>query len=291
MEITSAAQPHFPPPARCSPPDLLVLGAGGPVGLAWQLGWLAEAADLLRNGVPVIGTSAGAMSGALLLLGPERRQAITAALRTAPRQATAPAPADSTPARTTNPPDTELRQAAAASYDGGPEAISALGKLMAARPDDGSHLEQVRQMVGEEWPTGDLTVVAREVSTGKRKLFCGAVPLFLAVAGSSAAAGRTGPVTVSGQQYIDGGYGSLLNSDLARGAGTVWLLAPAGLGFFTPETVPALMREEVAELRATGTHVEVFTPRGDFTDLSAFTEVGRAMDDGGQVARTWLSKP
>ncbi|MGP3683246.1 patatin-like phospholipase family protein [Streptomyces sp. IBSNAI002] len=291
METTPAAQPPFPVPARCSPPDLLVLGAGGPVGLAWQLGWLAETAHLLGNGVPVIGTSAGAMAGALLLLGPERRQAITAALRTAAQQATAPAPADTTPARTATPPDTELRQAAAATYAGGPKAIRALGKLMAARPDDGSHLEQVRQMVGEEWPAGDLTVVAREVSTGERKIFRGTVPLFLAVAGSSAAAGRTGPVSVSGQEYIDGGYGSLLNSDLARGARTVWLLAPAGLGSFTPETVPALMRQELAELRATGTHVEAFTPHGDFTDLGAFTEAGRALDDGGEVARTWLNRP
>lgn len=261
------------------------------MGLAWQLGWLAEAADLLETGVPVIGTSAGAMAGALLLLGPERRQAITAALRAAAQHASAPSAADSTAARTTAPPDPGLRQAAAASYDVGPTAISALGRLMAVRPDDGSHLEQVRQMVGEEWPTEDLTVVAREVSTGERKLFRGEVPLFLAVAASSAAAGRTGPVTIGGQQYIDGGYGSLLNSDLARGAGTVWVLAPAGLGALTPETVPVRMRKEVAVLRAAGAHVEVFTPQGAFPDLGAFTEVGRAMDDGGQVARRRLDKP
>lgn len=291
MDFTPAAQLPLPVSAQGSLPDLLVLGAGGPVGLAWQLGWLAEAADLLGTGVPVIGTSSGAMAGSLLLLDPARRQAIASALRAAAQQASRPSAADTTAARTAARPDPELRQAAAASYEGGPTAISALGRLMAARPYDGSHLEQVRQMVGEEWPTGDLTVVAREVSTGERKLFHGEVPLFLAVAASSAAAGRTGPVTVGGQEYIDGGYGSLLNSDLARGAGTVWVLAPAGLGAFAPETVPAIVREEVATLRAAGTHVEVFTPLAAFTDLGAFADAGRAMDDGGRVARTWLGKP
>ena len=190
--------------ARRSPPDLLLLGSGGPVGLAWQLGWLAHATDLLKTGVPVIGTSAGAMAGALLLLQPERRQAVTAALRAAAQQATVGSPAESTAAQATAPADPDLQQAAAASYGGDHTAVSALGRLMAARPDDGSHLEQVRQMVGEQWPAGDLTVVAREVSTGERKLFRGEVPLYLAVAGSSAAAGRTGPVTIGGQQYIDG---------------------------------------------------------------------------------------
>jgi predicted acylesterase/phospholipase RssA len=289
METTCAALHRVP--ARCSPPDLLLLGAGGPVGLAWQLGWLAEATDLLETGVPVIGTSAGAMAGALLFLEPERRQAVTAALRATAQQASVRSPADSTAARATAPADPDLREAVAASYDGGHKAISALGRLMATRPYDGSHLEQVRQMVGDQWPTGDLTVVAREVSTGERKLFRGEVPLYLAVAGSSAAAGHTGPVTIGGQHYINGSYGSLLNSDLARGADTVWVLAPAGLGAFTPQTVPARMREEVAALRRAGTHVEVFTPHGSFTDLGAFAEVGRAMDDGGQVARTWLDKP
>lgn len=175
-----------PVPARRASPDLLVLGAGGPIGLAWELGWLAEAADLVATGIPV----------------------------------------------------------------------------------------------------------ARSVATGKRRLFCRDVPLYLAVAASSAAPGRTGPVTVDGQEYIDGGIGSLLNSDLARGTGTVWVLAPAGLGAFAPaEAVPARMREEIAALGAAGARVEVFAPRGAFTDLGAFADAGRALDDGARVARTWLGRP
>ncbi|MER7958167.1 hypothetical protein [Streptomyces sp. NPDC096030] len=83
METTPAAPLPFPAPARCSPPDLLALSAGKP--LAWQLGWLAETAALLKPGVPVTGTPADAIAGALLLLGPARRQAITTALRAAAR--------------------------------------------------------------------------------------------------------------------------------------------------------------------------------------------------------------
>ncbi|MER7760555.1 hypothetical protein [Streptomyces sp. NPDC097619] len=190
-------------------------------------------------------------------------------------------------------PDVELRRAAAASYEGGPRAVGVLGRLMAGRPDGGAHVAEVRRMVGEEWPDGDLTVVAREVATGERRLFRrGEAPLHLAVAGSSAAAGRTGAVTIDGGQYIDGGYGSLLNADLAgaRGAGRVWVPAPAGLGSFTPETVPARMRAELDALRATGAEVEVFLPQGAFPDLGDFAEAARALDDGAQVARTRLAR-
>ncbi|MFE5540769.1 patatin-like phospholipase family protein [Streptomyces sp. NPDC056519] len=268
-------------------PGLLVLGAGGPVGLAWQLGWLEQAPDVLGTGVPVIGTSAGAMAGALLLLGPERRRAVADALRAAARQAAAPAEAEGGAVRGASRPDPELRATTTAAYEGGPRAVRALGELMSAHPDDGAHIEEVRRMVGEEWPAGALTVVARNASTGARKLFrAGAVPLHLAVAASSAAPGRTTPVTVGGERYIDGGIGSLLNSDLARGtAGPVWILAPAGLGTFSPAIVPALMRNEVTALETSGTRVELFTPREVFADLGAFADIARAMDDGARVAR------
>lgn len=287
-EESEPARSHPRPGSTPQPPDVLVLGGGGPVGLAWELGWLEEAADLLGASVPVIGTSAGAMAGALLLLGPARRQAIASALRHAAQQALANPPGTGPSTAIARGVHPELLQAVAAAYRGRPEEIRALGQLMSAHPDDGAHVEQLRQMLGEDWPAGDLTVVARNVSDGERTLFSGRVPLHLAVAASSAAPGRTGPVTVGGHQYIDGGIGSVLNSDLARGAGTVWLLAPAGLGSFTPEAVPSRMREEVAALRQLGTHVEVFTPAADFSDFSAFRDVARAMDDGRQVAQTWL---
>ena len=268
-------------------PDVLVLGGGGPVGLAWHLGWLEEGAALLGPDVRVIGTSAGAIAGALLLLGPQHRQAIAAGLRAASEQAARGQAA--APVTVVRGPEVEAALAACAG--GGLTAIVALGRLMSQYPDDGLHTEQVRQMVGEDWPAGDLTVVTRSASTGERKSFSGEVPLPLAVAASSAAPGRSRPVTIDREDYIDGGIGSILNADLARGASPAWVLAPAGLGPSASELARGYLERELAALDASGTRVQVFTPEGDFTNPSTFADAGRAMDDGARVARAQLRRP
>jgi NTE family protein len=227
------------------------------------------------------------MAGALLLLGSQRRQAVAAALRAAAAQASSGQAA--APATVVRSP--ELEAALAVCVGGDLAAIVALGRLMSQHPDDGSHAEQARQMVGEDWPSGDLTVVVRSARTGERKTFSGEVSLPLAVAASSAAPGRSRPVVIDGESYIDGAIGSLLNADLAHGARTAWVLAPTGLGSSALEAARMHLRQELAALEALGTRVEVFTPEGDFANLSAFADVGRAMDDGGRVARAWLRRP
>lgn len=49
----------------------VILGGGGPAGLAWMIGYLHAIADTLNlRSARIIGTSAGAVAGALLLDGP-----------------------------------------------------------------------------------------------------------------------------------------------------------------------------------------------------------------------------
>ncbi|MFE5539399.1 lantibiotic dehydratase [Streptomyces sp. NPDC056519] len=56
----------------------------------------------------------------------------------------------------------------------------------------------------------------------------------------------------------------------------------------TPNTPRACM---IAALRAAGTHVEPFTPHGAFADFGVFAGVGRAVNNGGHVARARLDGP
>ncbi|MBA3489623.1 MAG: patatin-like phospholipase family protein [Longispora sp.] len=271
--------------SRLAPPDVLVLGGGGPIGLAWQLGWLDEAAHVLGPEIPMIGTSAGAIAGALFMLGPQRRRAVMAALRAAATSA----PQSSVSKPPPPPSGPELEAAMSACSFGDAAAISVIGRLEIQHPADDSHVQQVRDMVGEDWPAGDLAVVTRSVRTGERNIFRGTVSLYLAVAASSAVPWRTSPVVIDGEEHIDGGLGSILNADLAQDVDTIWVLAPAGLGAFPLRTSASkYLQREIAALRASHTRVELFTPKSEFPDLGAFADVIRAMDDGARVARTWL---
>src|SRR4051812_6621197 len=75
----------------------LVLGGGGPVGIAWESGLVAGLADqgvLLAEADLIVGTSAGSVVGAQLALGRDPAALVAAQLGagTRPRTATAPAP-------------------------------------------------------------------------------------------------------------------------------------------------------------------------------------------------------
>lgn len=251
----------------------VVLGAGGTVGVAWELG---VAAGLLDQGVDLaqadlfVGTSAGSVVGAVLAAGVNVHQLLM--MRIAMGASAAPS---------LDPVDPEGAAAIMARWNSFPEmdqqARKELGALsMSARTmDEATWLNSFRQLLGDhgQWPERPLQITAVDAQSGEFMVFdrhAGA-PLHAAVAASCTVPGLFPPVSIGGRRYIDGGVHSTSNAHLAQGYGSVVILAPLAAG-----RSGAQLEREAAHLKAAGSTVEIVVPdaealqalRGDTMDAS-----------------------
>jgi NTE family protein len=97
------------------------------------------------------------------------------------------------------------------------------------------------------------------------------------VAASCAVPGVWPPVTIGGRRYIDGGFRSSDNADLAGGSERIVVISP--LGFDSPIQSPVPLRDVIADLRARGSEVTVLVP--DQASAAAFG--ANALDPGTRV--------
>ncbi|MFE0381299.1 patatin-like phospholipase family protein [Streptomyces inhibens] len=203
----------------------VVLGAGGVVGTAWMaglLGGMRGAGVDLAEADLIVGTSAGAIIGAVLATG-----------QSPDRLATPPRPADSDVA----PPQVDRRRLGevfavlgAAGSDPA-EARRRVGQLALAAETgpEQAHLARMGALVGaHQWPDRKLLITAVDAETGEPEVFDGAsgVPLPSAVAASTAFPGFYPPLTINGRTYMDGGLRSGTSADLATGARVVVVIEP-----------------------------------------------------------------
>ncbi|MBB4773171.1 patatin-like phospholipase family protein [Actinomadura livida] len=200
----------------------LVLGPGGPVGTAWLTGL---AAGLRRAGVEpaaadlIVGTSAGAIAGAMIATGRE----LAAVAELPPSDERRPPVDGSVMAGVV-----EIGSTAELDPDEARRRIGRLALEAEALPEE-RHRASMEFLVGtDEWPGRRLLVTAVDVESGKPVVWDAAsgVPLTAAVAASSAAPGYAEPVTINGRRYMDGAFGGGSNAGLARGAGAVVLVEP-----------------------------------------------------------------
>jgi NTE family protein len=232
----------------------LVLGGGGVTGAAWELGLIAglaaegiglAAADL------VVGTSAGAVTGAQLLSGTDL---------------------DSMYRRQLEPPAGEIaarlgpgligRQVWIMITASGPAQLRMrMGKL-ALRASTVPAAERAKVIASRlptsDWPAVPFQVTAVNADTGEFVVFDAAseASLIDAVAASCASPGVWPPVTIAGRRYIDGGMRSAANADLAAGYDRVIVVAPLGRrGGALPGA-----DKQAADLRAAGSKVAVVSP-------------------------------
>ncbi|QUQ65677.1 patatin-like phospholipase [Kutzneria sp. CA-103260] len=198
-----------------------MLGAGGVVGTAWMAGLVAGLRDHgvnLAEADLVVGTSAGAIIGAMLATGQE-----LGPLATPPD--TRHAPPAPNPDRLgevfavlgdpTLDPNTARRQVgclAAAAGMAEPAQLARVEALITAR----------------EWPERRLLITTVDTETGQRHTWdrASGVPLVPAVASSMAFPVASPPITVNGRRYMDGGLWSGTNADLAAGASTLVVIEP-----------------------------------------------------------------
>src|SRR6516225_9080695 len=243
----------------------LVLGGGGPVGRAWEIGlthgFAGQGIELGTAGL-VIGTSAGAGVGAQLAL----KQGFGAPPKIAAAIASAPPPVHSDGMA-------DLGAAMArAAQSPEPELIRAeIGKMALSAQTISEEASISRAMfapfVGQPWPNQfrATTVNAR---TGKLKVWdaSSGAPLERALAASTAIPGVWPPITIDGERYIDGGIGGMLNADLAGGSCIVIAVScfslthrgNAGAPFLTAMSAASLA--ELDALRASGAAVAMVEP-------------------------------
>lgn len=257
----------------------LVLGGGGPVGIAWECGLIA---GLAQAGVDLgaadftLGTSAGSFVGARLAMGAEAAGLAEPILAEAARAASAPPregpqrkPADlrflmekMTEAQTSLRNPAEVRAeigawALAAETIGEDDFIASFGRSFAG-------------LAADYWPERGYACTAVDAETGGFQLWTkdSGVGLTRAVASSCSVPGVYPPVTLKGRRYIDGGMRSGTNADLAGGHELVVLVA-LRLGDGGPnDRMRARLEEEIASLKDGGSEVLLITP--DAASQTAF---------------------
>ena len=262
----------------------VVLGAGGPVGRAWQSGLIAgliERESDLGDASLIIGTSAGAVVGAQL--------ALSEAFGAPPKIDTPP------PIYSGNMVDLGIAMARA-TQSPEPELIRAeIGKIALDAQTISEEASVSRSMfapfVGQPWPNQfrATTVNAR---TGKLQVWdaSSGTPLERALAASTAVPGIWPPITINGERYIDGGVRSMLNADLAIGSDIVIAVSCFPLtardkavpAFFTAMNAAPLA--ELDALRGSGATLAVIEPHSEFLVL---TKHGAAMMDSNLVPEAY----
>jgi NTE family protein len=267
----------------------LVLGGGGPVGRAWELGLMdgfaGQGIDLGTADL-IIGTSAGAVVGALLAL----KQGFGAPLKIDAAIASRPPPVRS---------DGMADLAAAmvrAAQSPEPELIRAeIGKMALDAQTISEEASVSRLMfasfLGQAWPN-QFRATSVNARTGQLQAWdaSSGVPLERAIAASTAAPCIWPPITINGERYIDGGVRSMLNADLAIGFDIVIAVScfaltagdKAGPAFFTAMNAAPLA--ELDAVRGRGATLVIIEPYSEFLVL---TKHGAAMMDNNLVPEAY----
>jgi NTE family protein len=277
----------------------LVLGGGGSTGNAWLIGVVA---GLLEAGLDVtdadliIGTSAGATAAAQLTgASVTDLFAATLAAPVPPRPA-APTGAvadhlermDRIIASSTDAADMRRRMGAAAlERDAGSDESGSTRwrATVAAR------------LPSPHWPDRDVRLTVVDAHTGEPVVLdrSSGVDLVDAVAASTAGGP---PYRIGDRRYIDGGYWSVDNADLAGGCARVLVLAPLGGRTRHPLKWGTHLAAQVGVLRACGSGVETVVPDSaaeylfgaDAMNLSLRPAAARAGHDQGRALAERLSQ-
>lgn len=256
----------------------LVLGGGGPVGVAWEVGLIAglqEAGVDLTAADRIVGTSAGSIVGAHVARDESIDELVEVALARSARGPSrpvdlakvAPVGAAMFEAMTTaRPPGEVVRELGALALD-----------LAGDLPPESDIVAAISPDLGEAWPARDYVCTAWEITSGTFTVWDAAagVPLALAVASSCTVPGIWPALTIGGGRYIDGGVLSASNAQLAAGHDQVVVVSVVTrIVSEMLERLRGPLDQEVAGLEADGAGVEVI----EFDDRSIEVCGGNPMD-------------
>lgn len=253
----------------------MVLAGGGYAASAWEIGLITGMADAgldVRNADLFVGTSSGSRVALHLASGAALEEVFQGRVRPSPQSAERPPVVDWV----------ELRDglARAKQAGGGPtEILRRIGSLALAVASgrNGSTRREIvaAQLPMETWPEQKALIVTVNADTGERRAFDhnSGIDLVDAVIASTAFFGWP-PTLFQGQHYVDGGFYSSDNADLATGFDRVMILAlqsGPGVPFMSFVSLDAAINT----LRSGGAQVEVIHPDED--TLAALASAGGVM--------------
>jgi NTE family protein len=256
----------------------LVLGGGGAAGNAWSIGVIAglfEAGLDVTGADLIIGTSAGSTTAAQITSAAPA-ELLDAILAASPRPRTGPV--GSAGGRGPTGPGADHLEKMSRIIAAAEDAADMRRRMGAAvletdAASDGSAQTRWRETVaarlpGRHWPDQALLITVVDAHTGEPVVFDrhSGVELVDAVAASTAGGGFA--YGIGGHRYIDGGYRSVENADLAAGYGRVLVLSPLGGRSRHPRDWGTHLATQVDELRAGGSRVETIFP--DVSSRDAF---------------------
>ncbi|CRK55997.1 FIG00996739: hypothetical protein [Alloactinosynnema sp. L-07] len=259
----------------------LVIGCGGTVGGAWEVGALAAVRDALdwepRTAEVIVGSSSGASLAAMLGAGVGVDELVAgqrgylAARESVRRFFTAP-PARFPRAPLAPPTSLKLARAGLRSRSW----LVGLSGLAPRGRTDASFLDRlVDDLAPDGWVAHPRTwIVTLDAATGQRVAFgrpdAPTAALRDAVRASWAVPGWYPPVPIAGRRYLDGGVGSPTSADLVADLGLDEVVVISPMASTDGATVPGLggrvegllrrsmsrtLAAEVSTLRAAGTRV------------------------------------
>jgi NTE family protein len=253
----------------------LVLGSGGNAAIAWEIGMIAGMADAgidVRDADLFVGTSAGSIVAAQITSGRSLEELFQQQVDPCLQVDEPPPPVDFSQWRT----EVVRAKEGAGSAT---EFLQRLGSLTAVAPTTPQFDRRnliARRLPIQTWPEQRVFVVAIDADSGERCVFNRAsdVEFVDAVAASCAVAGIWPAIPINGRRYIDGGFYSIDNADLAADAERVLILTlPARV----PPLCVASLDAAVETLRKHDAQVEVVHP--DEATQAAFASVGGNLFD------------
>ncbi|WP_246678355.1 MULTISPECIES: patatin-like phospholipase family protein [unclassified Mesorhizobium] len=253
-----------------------MLAGGGYVASSWELGLLTGMIDSgldVRNADLFVGTSAGARVALDLTSGRDLEE-------TYQQRAESAGPPVRPPDGPSPAPDwvrikagvDHAKQLGGSSSD----VLRRYGELALSVAVAGTARRETvaAQLPLLAWPEQRVLITAVNADTGERRAFDreSGIPLVDAVIATTASFGAT-PIVFGGHPYIDGGYYSGDNSDLAIGHERVLILSLRA----PPQAMRLVSLESAIEaLRASGSQVEVIHP--DEETMAALMPTGGQMN-------------
>jgi NTE family protein len=247
----------------------LVFGGGGSAGNAWAIGVIAGLLDAgldVTDADLIIGTSAGSTVAAQVTSATPPAELLAGILAAAPQRGPA--------GRAPNVPARDHIERTSGIIAAAEDAADMRRRMGAAALEmdagsDGSGQTQRRATVAarlpsQHWPQRPMLIVAVDARNGEPVVFDrnSGVDLVDAVTASTAGPGAP-PHSIGDNRYIDGGYRSPDNADLAAGYGRVLVLSPLGGRTRAPLDWGMHLAAQADELRARGSRVETILPDSD----------------------------
>ena len=256
----------------------LVLGGGGSAGNAWEIGVIAglfEAGLDVTKADLIIGTSAGSTAAAQITSATRPPELLADILAAAPQSRTGPVGSDRgrAPAPVANHMErtSEIIGAAVDAADMRRRMGAAALEWDAALGGVGQahwRATVASRLPSQHWPEQPIQIVVVDAHTGEPVVFDrnSGVDLADAVAASCANGFGVPPISIGEHRYIDGGYRSVENADLAAGYERVLVLSPFGGRSRTPPEWGVHLAAHVDDLRARGSRVETIFPDSNARD-------------------------